>query len=238
MHNIQLLPGLTERLVRRRGQLEMFPALNARRTALLAIDLQNMFLEVGAPLEIPYAREVVPQINILAAALRDIGGLVVWVANVFTSETATTWTRYFENVNSPEFSDRILTGLARGDPLQALWQDCAVHDADLLSEKDRYSAFYSPRSNLDATLRARGIDTLVIAGTLTNICCETTARDAMQLDYKIVMLSDGCATRTDAEHNATLGTIMSNFGDVASVEEVISRLKKGCAVDIRLPAAE
>ena len=67
---------------------------------------------------------------------------------------------------------------------------------------------------------------MLIAGTLTNICCETTARDAMQLDYKVVMLSDGCATRTDAEHNGTLVSIMSNFGDVSTVRDVIKRLCK------------
>jgi ureidoacrylate peracid hydrolase len=224
MHNIQILPGLEERLVRRRGRLEMFPRLSGRRTALLAIDMQNLFVAPGAPLEIPIARAIAPRINAMAAALRDRGGTVVWVSNVFRPETARTWTRYFENVNTPELSRRILEALSAGHFMQALWQECDVRDSDLHSEKDRYSAFHSRRSTLHATLQARGIDTVLIAGTLTNVCCETTARDAMQLDYKVVMLADACATRTDAEHNATLASIMNNFGDVAAVETVMSRL--------------
>jgi ureidoacrylate peracid hydrolase len=227
MHKIELLPGLVERLTRRRVRPEMFPELDARRTALLAIDLQNLFLSPGAPLEVPLARAIVPQVNAMAAALRDRGGLVVWVKNVFDAETARTWTRYFENIYAAHLSARILQGLSLGDPMQALWDDCDVRPEDVHSSKDRYSAFHSPRSRLDAMLRERDIDTVLIAGTLTNICCETTARDAMQLDYKVVMLSDGCATRTDAEHNGTLTSIMSNFGDVATVSDVIERLCKG-----------
>ena len=226
MHKIELLPGLEDRLTRRRGRLQMFPQLDASHTALLAIDLQNLFVAPGAPLEIPLARAIVPRVNEMAAALRERGGLVVWVMNAFDAETARTWTRYFENVNASDLSHRILGGLSPGDPMQALWPDCDARPEDMHSAKDRYSAFHSPRSRLDTMLRARGIDTVLIAGTLTNICCETTARDAMQLDYKVVMLSDGCATRTDAEHNSTLVSIMSNFGDVSTVRDVIKRLCK------------
>jgi ureidoacrylate peracid hydrolase len=238
MHKIELLPGLLERLTNRRGRPEMFPELDARRTALLAIDLQNLFMAPGAPLEIPLARAIVPRLNEMAALLRQLGGVVIWVRTVFDAEASRTWTRYFENVNAPELSSRILKGLSFGDPMHALWPDCEAHPQDLLSEKDRYSAFHSRRSRLDDILRARGIDTVLIGGTLTNICCETTARDAMQLDYKVVMLSDGCATRTDAEHNATLVSIMNNFGDVASVGEVIRRLRPGIASEVIVAVAE
>ena len=238
MHKVQLLPGLEERLTRRRGRPEMFTVLDPHRTALLAIDLQNLFMAPGAALEIPVARDIVPNVNRMASQLRALGGKVIWVLNAFGPDTLSNWTRYFENVNAPDLSTRILSGLTRGDSMQALWPDCDVQPEDMRSEKDRYSAFYTTRADLNKILRDRGIDTVIIAGTLTNICCETTARDAMQLNYKVVMLSDGCATRTDAEHNGTLVSVMNNFGDVADVDTVVARLRKGSAASAMLSAAE
>ena len=65
---------------------------------------------------------------------------------------------------------------------------------------------------------------MLIAGTLTNVCCESTARDAMLLDYRVVMLSDANATLTDEEHAATLNTFAMFFGDVLSVDEALTRI--------------
>jgi len=65
---------------------------------------------------------------------------------------------------------------------------------------------------------------VLIAGTATNVCCESTARDAMMLDYRVVMLSDANATWTDEEHAATLNNFGLFFGDVMTADEVIGRL--------------
>jgi ureidoacrylate peracid hydrolase len=73
-------------------------------------------------------------------------------------------------------------------------------------------------------LRGLGIDTVLIAGTKTNVCCEATARDAMMLDFKVVMVSDCCAALSDDEHRASLETIIQQFGDVLTGEEVLARL--------------
>ena len=73
-------------------------------------------------------------------------------------------------------------------------------------------------------LRSLGIDTLLITGTKTNVCCESTARDAMMMDFKVVMVSDACAALSDEEHRATLETIIQQFGDVLSVNEIAERL--------------
>jgi ureidoacrylate peracid hydrolase len=224
MHKIALPPEIVARVARRRGAVDMFPVLDPRRCALLAIDMQNLFLEPGAPLEIPFARALVPGINRMARALRDAAGTVVWVRNAFDARTLAAWSVFFGAINTPELSRRVLDGLATGSHGQALWHGLDIRDGDMIAEKDRYSAFHCPVSTLDRDLRARGIDTVLIAGTLTNVCCETTARDAMQLDYRVVMLADGCATRTDAEHNASLTAILNNFGDVATIDQAMGRL--------------
>ncbi len=99
-----------------------------------------------------------------------------------------------------------------------------VRPDGLKVKKIKYSAFALKSSGLDAQLRSQGIDTILIAGTLTNVCCESTARDAMMLDYKVTMISDANATLTDDEHAASLNTFMMFFGDVMSTKELVARI--------------
>ena len=99
-----------------------------------------------------------------------------------------------------------------------------VRDGDLRVEKDRFSCFIQGASNLDGVLRARGVDTVIIVGTLTNRCCETTARDAMMIGYKVVFPEDANATTSDEEHVAALVNIASAFGDVRTTDEVVAML--------------
>ena len=80
-------------------------------------------------------------------------------------------------------------------------------------------------SNLAEVLRGRGLDTVLITGTVTNVCCESTARDAMMLNYKTVMVSDACSAFTPQEHAASLDSFLLNFGDVQTTEEVMTLLR-------------
>jgi ureidoacrylate peracid hydrolase len=96
--------------------------------------------------------------------------------------------------------------------------------ADLRVKKIKYSPFIAGSSDIDEQLRSRGIETLLVTGTLTNVCCESTARDAMMLDYRVVMLSDGNASLTDEEHAASLNNFLIFFGDVMTTDEAIGRL--------------
>src|SRR5207247_3648739 len=106
-----------------------------------------------------------------------------------------------------------------GEPWQ-LWPLLDVHPADLVVDKTRYSAFVPGTCALDDLLRARAIDTLIVTGTATNVCCESTARDAMQRNYRVVFVADGTAAFTDAQHNATLCNMLT-FADVMMTAEVL-----------------
>jgi ureidoacrylate peracid hydrolase len=116
-----------------------------------------------------------------------------------------------------------------GDFGHALYPSLDVLPGDLTVRKTRFSALVQGSSDLDAILRARGIDTLIIVGTATNVCCESTARDAMMLNYKVFFVSDANACRTDEEHNATLATLMIMFADVRSTDEMIALLQQAAA---------
>jgi ureidoacrylate peracid hydrolase len=93
----------------------------------------------------------------------------------------------------------------------------------------RVSALVQGTSTLDTLLRARNIDTLIIVGTATNVCCESTARDATMLNYKVFFVSDANACRTDEEHNATLASLMVMFAEIRSTDEMIALLRRGAA---------
>jgi len=107
---------------------------------------------------------------------------------------------------------------------QQVWPELDTAAEDIIIVKNRYSALVPGSSTLERVLRALGVDTLLIAGTKTNVCCESTARDAMMLDFKVVLVSDCCAALSDDEHRATLETHIQQFGDVATAEEVLRLL--------------
>jgi ureidoacrylate peracid hydrolase len=100
--------------------------------------------------------------------------------------------------------------------------DLSPNDVTII--KNRYSALIPGSSSLERVLRNLGVDTVLVAGTKTNVCCEATARDAMMLDFKVVMVSDCCAALSDDEHRASLETIIQQFGDVLTGDEVLARL--------------
>jgi ureidoacrylate peracid hydrolase len=221
MHKVEIRREIVERVMARRGRLHLYDSLDPKRTALVVIDMQNAFVAPRSPLEVAGARGIVAPINRLAAELRRRGALVIWVAHE-NREDGADWSRYYEAFVAPGKRAAVSAALTPGSELQKLWPELQVRDVDLRVPKNRYSAFI--RSEFEHTLRARGIDTLLIAGTKTNVCCECTARDAMMLDYKVVMLSDCTAALSDDEQRATLENVIQQFGDVLTTDEVIALL--------------
>jgi ureidoacrylate peracid hydrolase len=219
MHQIAIPESAIAGAMQQRGKLNRFDKIVGPQTALVVIDLQNVFMLPGMPVEVPTAREIVPNVNRLAGAVREAGGKVVWV-QMTLNEQQESWSVFFEGERRRDaFKD-----LQRGSHGHALHRDLDVKAGDLVIEKRRYSAFIQGSSDIDRVLRELGMDTVVIVGTLTNVCCESSARDAMMLNYKLVFVSDANAAISDEEHNATLGTILRVFGDVATTEETIERL--------------
>ena len=185
--------------------------------------MQNYFCDSGFPLEVPVAREIVPNINHIARAVRAAGGAVVWIQMTAIGALAR-WANFQTRMLTPDRQKKRLAGLDEASEGFKLFPPLEALAGDTRIKKIKYSAFTHGSSDLDARLKARGIDTLLIAGTATNVCCESTARDAMMLDYKVIMLSDGTATWTEEEHAGALNTFMMFFGDVMSSDEAITRL--------------
>ena len=97
---------------------------------------------------------------------------------------------------------------------------------DEIVNKYRYSGFMPGTSDLPDRLRARGFDTVLITGTVTNVCCESSARDANMTNFRTIMVSDGNAAATQEEHDASLTAFYNIFGDVMDTDMIIERLQR------------
>ncbi|MEJ1161322.1 isochorismatase family cysteine hydrolase [Prosthecomicrobium sp. N25] len=236
MHKIAIPSFVIDRVMERRGRLHVFDEIDPTRTAMIVVDLQNGFMAPGQPSEIAYAREIVPNVNAIGEALRAAGGTVVYIQNTFTDETQATWCTWFDNFMKDELKARMIAAFTPGSFGHAIYPELTVLPQDWKVQKERFGAFVPGSSDLDAKLKAAGIDTLLIVGTATNVCCESTARDAMMMNYKVIFLSDANACRTDEEHNATLGNMLALFADVRSTAEVVALIEAGAAVGTPIAA--
>lgn len=223
MHRYMVPEFVADRVVGRMGRLLAHDTIDAGRTALLVVDMQNYYCAQGFPLAAPTAREIVPNINRLARAVRAAGGAVVWIQMTAVG-VLEHWSNFHTRMLTPDRQRSRLAGLDEASESFKLFPALEALASDTRVKKIKYSAFAPGSSDLDAQLKARGIDTLLISGALTNVCCESTGRDAMQHDYKVIMVSDGTAALSDEEHAAALNTFIMFFGDVMSTEEATLRL--------------
>ena len=121
----------------------------------------------------------------------------------------------------------LIEAYLRGSPtLRGVVVLLDVRPEDEIVRKYRFSAFMPGTCELPYRLRARGFDTVLITGTVTNVCCESSARDAMMTNFKTIMVSDANAALTMEEHNASLVAFYATFGDVMDTDFVIQRLTR------------
>jgi ureidoacrylate peracid hydrolase len=215
-----------ERAVERRGTLHALADFDPTSCALLVIDMQNFFIDM-----MPDAVSIIPNINRLARSVRLSGGQVVWVAMTLDASDRTAWSHFFDRLLNDFWRDAHIDSLAKDSEGWQLAATLEVTDDDWRVEKSRFSAFISGSSDLEGRLRERGIETLLIAGAATNVCCESTARDAMMLNFATIIVSDACAAGDAAAHQATLTNFQTIFGDVLSVDEVAAGIDQTVQFD-------
>jgi ureidoacrylate peracid hydrolase len=224
MHNVQIRQEIVDRVVARRGKFHLFDSLDPKKTAFVVIDMQNTFCEPGSPAEVAQSRGIVDNINAFTKELRGRDVPVIWVLHANTHRNGKSdWELFFNYIVADKVRERTIESLAPGR--QKVWSGLTVGNDDVTVIKNRYSALIPGSSSLERVLRNLGIDTVLIAGTKTNICCEATGRDAMMMDFKVVMVSDCCAALSDDEHRASLETMIQQFGDVMTHKEVLAAFK-------------
>jgi nicotinamidase-related amidase len=206
--------------------------IDPSKTAFLVVDMTNDFLLEGAPMECPPGRDLIPRLASLADSFRDAGMPVIYTTHVHRPD-GSDMGRMADTLTHLADEQRRPLGLIAGTPGIEVHDELTPHEGEVLIEKHRFSSFHD--SDLETVLRVKGIDTVVIGGVATNGCCESTAREASFRDYKVIFLSDGNATfdmpdmgfgpvSSEECQRVVLSTIALAFGEVASCEEVASRV--------------
>ena len=220
---------VVKRVVERRGGEHPFSDLNPAKTALVVIDMQHAFMDKAVGHAVcPAAIDIVPAINRLAAAVRRAGGGVFWIKTTHDERSLREWSVAYE-MSSPAWRQKRIEALTAGSAGHQLWPELDVRPQDEIVEKYRFSGFLPGTSELPDRLRTRGFDTVLITGTVTNVCCESSARDAMMTNFKTIMVSDGNAAMTRAEHDAALTAFYNIFGDVMDTDMLVAGLERGRA---------
>lgn len=177
-----------------------------------------------APVEVPQAREIVSTVNAISTAVRKAGGVNVFVRYVSRSDDARKWSTFYSTMLPQGAGSAFVETFSPGQHGMNLWPQLEVVGTDLIVDKGRFSAFTQGTCDLHDKLQARGVDTVIVTGTMTNCCCECTARDAMQLNYRVLFVADATAALSDTLHNATLDNMCEIFADVVTAEEVVVAL--------------
>jgi len=227
MHKVEISEEIIQRLMQRRGKVHIYSGVNPKTTAFVVIDMQNAFCKPGAPVEVPSSRGIVGNINRLAEGLRNAGGDVIWITTEITRKgNKTDWENLIQNIVAADVKEKTIASMAPGADGVKLWHELDLREEDIYLVKNRYSCLAPSACTLERVLRSRGIDTLLIGGTKTNVCCETAARNAFDLDFNVIMVSDCNSALSDREHLAALETLIQQFGDVLDSQQVLQMIEK------------
>ncbi|MDP1873729.1 isochorismatase family cysteine hydrolase [Phenylobacterium sp.] len=217
-HNWMIAEREYARQETRRGRRHAYEHLDPGTTALVVIDMVPFFAEANL-----HCRDAIAPINSLAATLREAGGLVAWVL----PDEAEPPTPHAIEFYGAQIAQVFGASGGQGAPRDRLCPELTFMEGEIVTEKSAASAFFPGRCDLHDRLIARGIETVIITGTVTNVCCESSARDASTLGYRVIFAADATATVTDAAHNAALYTIYRSFGDVRPTAEILDLIAAG-----------
>lgn len=188
--------------------------LKREKSALLVIDMQRFFLDQASPTFTCGGLAVLPTLKRLITAFRKADRPVI----------------YTRHVHHPDRLDAGIMGwwwegmCLEGSPESEVQEDITPLSNEKVILKHRYSTFYN--TDLETVLRCLKIEDLVISGIMTNMCCESTARDAYYRDYRVFFLADGTGTINEEMHLASLLNLAFGFAYVTTAREVIGELEK------------
>ena len=201
-------------------------AVEPGRTALVIVDMQNCFV-ADSPVAAPAGPQVAGRLNRLASACRGAGIPVIWTRHVVRPDGSNTGLL-------GQLVPPVAAGVINDDaPSAALHPLMDVHPGDVVVGKPRFGSFHG--TDLEVILRSRGLDTLIVGGINTNVCVDTTAREAAVREFKVLFLSDGTANfglpdgglgPVSAEdlQRAACAVMAFGFAEVVTVDQVLARI--------------
>ncbi len=196
------------------------------RTALVVVDMQNDFVRAGAPLEVPDARATIPAIRGVVARFRRLARPIVFTRYLANPRETLLW-KWSPQLRAPVYCckpgyRRRYTDADRELDCVAVIDELPVQPGDYVVDKYWYGSFF--RTNLHDIIIGEHVDTVVIAGTVTQICVEETAREAFHLGLQTVILSDCVSSFDPGMHAATLKNFAMKFGRVIDSRELAAEM--------------
>ena len=189
--------------------------LNPATSALLVIDMQNYFLDSGCSAWMEAAPAIVPNVRALIDIYRSNGLPVLFTSHVH---------------ENPAIDGGMMSlwwgNLIMKDTHDAeIYPEIAPVEGEKVVQKTRYSAFYN--TDLDISLRRLGVEEVVITGVMTNLCCESTARDAFFRDYRVFFIMDATASVIEEFHISTLKNLAYGFAHIVNTAEILHSVASG-----------
>ncbi len=201
-------------LERIRSHNEHEMPLNAEASALLVVDMQRFFLDPSAPAYISAGAAILPNVKRLVGAFRRAGRPVIFTRHVHHPDDLDIGImRWWWQENCIE-----------GSPESEIHPDLVPLPGEKVVLKHRYSAFYN--TDLETVLRCLKIEDIVISGVMTNMCCESTARDAYYRDYRVFFLADATGSISEEMHLASLLNLGYGFAYVTTSDVIEAQLKR------------
>ena len=188
--------------------------LNVGASALLVVDMQQFFLEEASPTFTCGGVAIIPTVKRVLGAFRKAGRPVI----------------FSRHVHHPDDLDVGIMGwwwegkCLEGSPESEVHPELAPLPSEKVIFKHRYSAFYN--TDLETVLRCLKVEDVVIAGTMTNMCCESTARDAYYRDYRVFFLADGTGSITEEMHLASLLNLAFGFAYITTSDAILAQLAR------------
>jgi len=213
---------IVDKVVARRGRLHAYQSIVPSKTALVVIDLDVGTVE--RMLEDTAMPTIFAPINTLSTSLRAADGIVAWVTTPI-EKASENFRAIFGEAATAMYEEE---GKQDGKATK-VWRELNTDSKDIFVTKRGHSAFFPVNCSLHEQLQTKNIDTILIVGAVTNVCCGSSARDATALGYKTIMVSDALVGQSFGLHEAELATFFRCFGDVRPSKEVIALLNKNQA---------
>jgi ureidoacrylate peracid hydrolase len=200
--------------------------VDPKHAALLLVDLQNDFCAEGGMMhrekrDLSLVQAMVPRLARLVDEARAAGTRCIWIRNVYNTSPNTylseVWLEQASRRRQGSYTEH---PVCEADAWNGDFYQVRPATGEAIVTKHRFGAFEG--TDLDLILRSQQIRTVIMTGVATNVCVETTARQAFLKDYYVVFASDCTATYDQRDQDATLRTIDNFFGQVASAEEIVT----------------
>lgn len=180
-----------------------------KKSCLLVVDMQNYFLDYQSPTFTPGGLAILPNVKKLISVFRQKRLPVIFTAHVHKSS------QMDGGILGWWWEGMILEGTKDAE----IHADIAPLPEEKVVFKHRYSAFYN--TDLEIVLRCLGVSDIIITGVMTNLCCESTARDAYFRDYRVFFVLDATGTVDEELHLSTLKNLAFGFAYVADTEQIL-----------------